>query len=320
VSPYAQATFEVADGTKITAGLRYTHEEQAVTGGFQTSASPRGATTGPFGPVPDRSQSFSKLTWRLAIDQRLAPDVKIYATFNRGVKSGGFNLQAPGTPGTRPEILDAYEIGLKSELLDHRMRFNVAGFYYNFKDIQVQVVQSNVSTTVNAAKARMMGVDADFAYAVLPELTITANAAYIDGKFQDFQNPTVFPASAYGAPVSLANASGNPTTRTPKFTGSVGFDYKMTTSAGEFGLSSNLYHNSGFAWEPSNRLRQKAYELLNASVRWTSPGEMFTVRLWGQNLTKTKYLTQGQSTAVGDLLIPAAPRTFGITFSTRIKP
>jgi iron complex outermembrane receptor protein len=320
VSPYAQATFEVMDGTKITAGLRYTHEEQVVTGGFQTSASPRGATNGPFGPVPDLSQSFSKLTWRLAIDQRLAPDVKIYASFNRGVKSGGFNLQSPGTPGTRPEILDAYEIGLKSELLDHRMRFNLAGFYYNFKDIQVQVVQSNVSTTVNAAKARMMGVDADFAYAVLPELTITANAAYIDGEFKDFSNPTVFPASAYDAPVALANAAGNPTTRTPKFTGSVGFDYKKTTSAGEFGLSSNLYHNSGFAWEPSNRLRQKAYELLNASVRWTSPGDAFTVRLWAQNLTRAKYLTQAQSTAVGDLLIPAAPRTFGITFSTRIKP
>jgi iron complex outermembrane receptor protein len=320
VSPYAQATFEVMDGTKVTAGLRYTHEEQDVTGGFQASASPRGATTGPFGPVPDLNQSFSKLTWRLAIDQRLAPDVKIYASFNRGVKSGGFNLQAPGTPGTHPEILDAYEIGLKSELLDHRMRLNVASFYYNFKDIQVQVVQNNVSTTVNAAKARMVGVDADFAYIVLPELTITANAAYIDGEFQDFNNPTVFPASAYDPPVALANAAGNPTTRTPKFTGSVGFDYKMTTTAGEFGLSSNLYYNSGFAWEPSNRLRQKAYELLNASVRWTSPGDTFTVRLWAQNLTRAKYLTQGQSTAVGDLLIPAAPRTFGITFSTRIEP
>jgi iron complex outermembrane receptor protein len=320
MSPYAQATYEVIDGTKVTAGLRFTHEEQTLSGGFQSAASPLGATNGPFGPTPGRKQSFNKLTWRLAIDQEVARDIKVYAAYNRGAKSGGFNLQDPSSAGFNPEVLDAYEIGLKSELLDRRMRLNVAGFYYNFQDIQVLVVKNNVSVTVNAAKARMVGVDADFAFIVLPNLTVTANAAYVDGVFKDFKNPTVFPASAFAPPVALANAAGNPTTRTPKLTGSVGFDYKMATSVGEFGLSSNLYHNSGFAWEPSNRVRQKAYELLNASVRWTSPGEAFTVRLWAQNLNRAKYLLQAQSTAVGDLSIPAAPRTFGITLSTRFKP
>jgi iron complex outermembrane receptor protein len=320
VSPYAQASLEVTDGTTITAGLRFTHEEQRLTGGFQASASPRGATTGPFTAVPARDQSFEKLTWRIAVDQQLKSDVKVYASYNRGVKSGGFNLQGPGDPGFRPEILDAYEIGLKSELLDRRVRLNIAAFYYDFQDIQVSIVQNNVSVPVNAAKARIKGIDADFAFAASPELIVTANAAYVDGKFKDFPNPTVFPQSAFDAPVILANAAGNPTTRTPKFTGSIGADYEKTTDAGIFGISTNLYHNSGFAWEPSNRLRQKSYELLNASVRWTSPDETFTVKLWAQNLTNTKYLSQGQSTAVGDLLIPASPRTYGLTLSTRFQP
>lgn len=323
LSPYAQATLKLGEATNLTAGIRYTHETQALTGGSQTMDLTPGSDgldavpTGPYTAAPRIKQKFNKPTWRIAVDHDVARDVKVYASYNRGIKSGGYNLQAPGVPGYDPEILDAYEIGFKSELLDRRVRLNVAAFYYDFKNIQVAVIQGATSATVNAAKARMQGIDADFVFVVTPGLTINANGAYVDGEFRDFPNPAVYPRTIFDPAVVLANAKGLPTTRTPKFTGSIGFDYKIESAAGAFTLSSNLYHNSGFSWEAANRYRQKSYELLNASINWTSSDERYSIRVWGQNLTDTKYLSQGVSAAVGDLRAYAAPRTYGVTLTTR---
>ncbi len=317
LSGYAQATANLTDALHLTGGIRYTHETQRLTGGFQTFDDATGLATGPVFAAPVQKQKFNEPTWRIALDYDVVPDVKLYASYNRGLKSGGFNLQGPGGPGYDPEFLDAYEIGLKSELFDRRVRFNIAAFHYDFKDIQVAVIQGTTAATINAAKARMRGIDADLAVAVTPDITFTANGAYVDGEFRDFPNPAVYPQSVFDPAVVLANAKGLPTTRTPKFTGSVGLDYRIPTAAGDFSLSGNLYHNSGFSWEASNRYRQKSYELLNLSVGWTSSDEALSVRVWGQNLTDTKYLSQGVSAAVGDLRSYAAPRTYGVTLSTR---
>ena len=63
----------------------------------------------------------------------------VYGSYNRGLRSGGFELvTATNEPPYKPEKLDAFEVGVKSELFDRRLRFNAAAFYYKFKDIQVQ--------------------------------------------------------------------------------------------------------------------------------------------------------------------------------------
>lgn len=315
-SAYAQATVHLGPATNLTGGIRYTHETQTLDGGFQTFDDATGNVTGPYGAAPTFRQKFNKPTWRIALDHDLAPDVKVYASYNRGVKSGGFNLQGPGSPGYDPETLDAFEVGVKSELLDRRIRLNVAGFYNKFRDIQVAAIRGVTAATFNAARARMVGIDGDFAFAVTRNLTITANGAYVDGKFKDFPNPQVYPRTIFDPPVAIANAAGLPTTRTPKFTGSVGFDYTVPTAIGGISASANLYHNSGFSWEVADRFRQDSYELLNASIGWKSQDKRFGIKVWAQNLTDAKYLVQGVSAAVGDLQSYAAPRTYGVTLST----
>src|SRR3546814_12467390 len=100
-------------------------------------------------PANAFSDSFSKdkLTWRLALDQKFSAGVMGYVSYNRGYKSGGFNLLDVGalnrptghvSPSYNPEIVDAYEVGLKSDLFDRRLRLNVAAFYYDYKAIQLQ--------------------------------------------------------------------------------------------------------------------------------------------------------------------------------------
>ena len=84
-----------------------------------------------------RSADFRKATWRLALDHQFTPDVLGYVSDNRGFKSGAFNTSVYTQPAVKPEVLDAYEIGLKSEYFDHRFRANLAAYYYQYKDLQV---------------------------------------------------------------------------------------------------------------------------------------------------------------------------------------
>src|SRR3546814_19184383 len=78
----------------------------------------------------------------------------LYVSYNRGYKSGGFNLLDVGalnrptghvSPSYNPEIVDAYEVGLKSDLFDRRLRLNVAAFYYDYKDIDRKSTRLNSS-------------------------------------------------------------------------------------------------------------------------------------------------------------------------------
>src|SRR5205085_2698428 len=118
-SGYAQATVPIMDRTHLTVGLRYTHESQNTTGRTET---------GGVVIVPDipQSQSFDKLTWRIALDHQITPDILGYVSYNRGIKSGGFNMINAGTPGYAPEILDAFETGLKIDMAHRTVRLNIA--------------------------------------------------------------------------------------------------------------------------------------------------------------------------------------------------
>src|SRR3546814_12994752 len=85
----------------------------------------------------DQKTSFKKPTWRVALEHDFADDVLGYLSYNRGFKSGVYNiLSLTGAP-VRPEIVDAYEAGLKTTFLDRKVRLNVAAFGYGFQDIQL---------------------------------------------------------------------------------------------------------------------------------------------------------------------------------------
>src|SRR5690606_5055647 len=112
-----------------------------------------------------------------------------------------------------------------------------------------------------------------------------------------------------GTPNPLANADGKDTTRTPHFTGNFAINYSLETAIGIIDFNSNVYHNSGFAWDVDNRLKQPKYTLVGLSVVWHAPDDSLSLRLWGENLSDEEYLVGGVPSALGDQLQYAAPRT-----------
>src|SRR3546814_9650249 len=96
-----------------------------------------------------------------------------YVSYNRGFKSGGFNAQQPLPANPyRSEKVDAFELGVKTQLFDHRLRLNPSFFYNRYSNLQVLNLNSVFATVGNARRARMYGVDVEGEWKVTRDLDI----------------------------------------------------------------------------------------------------------------------------------------------------
>jgi iron complex outermembrane receptor protein len=323
-SVYGQATapipssLPILSNTNFTVGLRYTVDQRAISGSDFTSP----AVFAPNGLVPrstaNKSASFPKLTYKFVLDHKFTQNIMAYASVSRGFKSGLFGTVTPTDPAVRPSTLDAYEIGLKSQLFDNRLRLNMSGFYYKYTDIQLNEVVTGVSKLINAAASTTKGFDLDAEAVITRRFRVQASLTYLDGTFDSFSNAPLFSprVNAMGQPVggdvlSAINARGFTTPFTPTVTASLGAQYDIPTELGTFHLAGSAAYNSGYDWNPDDRLKQPAYTLVNASIKWTSLDGRYDVRLWGSNLLSQKYYSYVTDSGVGDIGSAAAPLTFG---------
>ena len=308
---YAQGTYAIDPATHFTAGIRYTSDHRDITEsetltvtGFPVPQTPLSA-----------DKTFNKLTWRLALDHRFSPDVMGYISYNRGFKSGSYAPDTFPVQELKPETLDAYEAGLKTELFDHRVRFNIAGYYYDQKNLQVNQIVQGVLYVYNASGATSYGVDADLTARVTDNFTLNAGAGWLHARYKSFLNAfELFPLPSGGNSFDQnGDATGNQLQNTPAFTANLGGSYAIPSAIGKFTLAANYYHNSGYYADPQNRLRQAPYDLVDASVTWTSNDDHLMLRVWTKNLTNTFYVQQLNPLNVGDNYVASPPRTFGAT-------
>jgi len=326
---FGEVGYAIMPMTQITAGVRYTRDKR--------SLDAERILVGRAGPVTGRSTSVSdeEVTYRLAIRQELTDDMSVYASYNRGFKAGTYSMSAFENDSVKPQTIDAFEVGIKSEWFDRRLRLNGAAFYYEIEDYQVRAAPGVGADTIllNAADVEIKGLEIEVEALPANNLTIFANASFLDSKFKTFPfspftypNPGICvstektPGVVTGAPNGgsfscLGDASGNRTPLAPKFSGSVGATYILPMGEmGEFRMSGLYSYNDGFYFEPDNRLEQPSYGLLNGSVAYRS-NDKWGLELWGRNLNNKVYHVQMVGSAVTDFAVPAAPRTFGITFS-----
>lgn len=314
IAAYAQATYELVDKLKLTAGLRYTDERQKVTG---TTSDLSGVV---LVPRLSQKQSFTKPTWRLALDYGFTSDVHGYVSYNRGVKSGGFALLSYTDPGYKPEVLDAYEVGLKSELFDRRLRLNLAGFIYDFNNLQVEVTPAGSVKTLNAASARIYGGELEFMAKPLPDLVVSGGYTYVHGRYKKFIFAAPYnPASALD-PNPFPNgfdASGKTTLQTPENSAFGSATYTIPSAAGNFSISGTVRYYDKMAYNVFNDFVRHPYTLVNASIGWTSSDDGLGVRAYVRNLTKAYSTAQGVATGLGWLSSPIEPRIFGVEVSKK---
>jgi iron complex outermembrane receptor protein len=315
IAAFAQATKQILDATNLTVGLRDTYEGKSFS---ETQLGyPRVGPVEVFGSVSDVKLSSNQPTWRISLDHKVTPEVLLYASYNRGYKTGGFNDIYLPVQAYEPEILDAYEIGAKTNLLDHRLLVNMAGFYYNYRNLQTVAYPQGSLLVYNAPGATIAGVDLDFKVAPFANFIVSGGAEALKANYRDFPNALLStPAPGGGSTLTTFNAIGRLLPMSPKWTADVSPLYNVPLgNKGMVSLGVTFSYTAGFYYEPDNRFHQSSYGLVNASVNWADPTDLWSARLWGKNLTNRAYTVAEYAQTNADYAQYAPPRTFGVTVS-----
>lgn len=313
---YGQATWSPAamdDRLHVTAGARWSRDERNATLQDRITAGDGTLTVLPAGKG---SNTFTNVSPTLILAYDFAPRINGYAKVSRGYKTGGFNVRASTTQrfneGFGPENLTGYEIGLKSDLLDNRLRVNLALFHSDYRDIQINVQSDPGNPTrtdvLNAGKARINGLELDLTAKPTDDLTLTASYGYTDAKYLRIEGLN-------GQNIAGAFAFTN----IPRHSLATGIDYAFArTTFGTFAAAVNYsLQDKAFASSGDRRMMLPGYGLLDARLTVSDiPVGTHNLRLsfWGRNLTDTDYLVTsgsvGLPTTVGGIF--GEPRSYGV--------
>jgi iron complex outermembrane receptor protein len=321
---YGQATLAIGDKTHVTGGVRYTIEDRSVRAqGQQLYDNPPFVRPIPGLPLltqaPYRnSQTFREPTWRASLDRDLSNTVMAYVSASRGFQSGGWNLQTPQIPAFRPELLDAFEGGLKYASRSRRFSADASAFYYDYSELQVSAFTPLGSVTTNATSADIYGLDLQLQAQLSARTSLSFGGQLLRARYNAYPNATCTNFSP-NAPVPFGpvscDASGNRLPFAPDFKLNLGGDQEVQLGAGgTLVLSGNLAYNSGYFSEPDNVARQRAFATMDFAAQWRPNRGGLSVRVWVRNLANAHYYDSLLTfPTIGVLQRPAAPRRLGFS-------
>ena len=327
LSFFGSLAFNPIEDVEISGGLRYTDEKKV-----QTIAVPYVHTFLSSGPAFVKSGFFSgpinfqddNISPEVTIKYKVTPDINVFASFKTGFKSGGIDNSAlpsnslsqaaiTGNFGSliyKSEKAKGGEIGFKSELANNTLTINGTAYYYEFKDLQVQIFNATAVQfiTLNAGKATTKGAELEMRWRPpVDGLNLTANFAYLDGKYNDFLLP--------GADVILGTAddvdlSGRKISRAPKFAGNVAFDYSVPVGDSlSIAMGGNATFSGSYITNNSSRndYVQDSWATFDGRISFGDRDDKWRLALVGVNLANKVY-TQTS----GDRPFLAGANPFGI--------
>ena len=329
---FGDFTFDITEQLSLSAGGRYTWDKrradilrQNYLGGGSPLFGGAGVAFGAPSTNFNGEREYKKFTPRVSISYKPTPDHNIYASFSQGFKGGGFDPRGVGTnapdlngDGIRqddeiasflsfaPEQVDSYEVGYKGNFLDGALYVAVAGFYADYKDVQIP---GSVACTVsvggvatpsfcgvvsNAGKARFKGLEFESTARLGRDLmtpgdrlNLSTAVGYIDAEYREYIT------NIGGVPTDVA--ANREVQNTPKWTASGTMSYSTPVGAGSLYLASSVsWRSKTYQFEiPNPYIDQKGFALWDASIVYTAPDDRWTLGLHGKNLMDKEYKTSG---------------------------
>ena len=247
LSVYGQATYNAQDNMRYIFGMRYTEDSFSsdVTNffGLQTYL------------IEDE---IDEKTGKFAIEYDVDGDTMVYASYTKGFKPGGSNLTF-GWPeddeqnfGAQPapqliyplfksEIIDAFEFGLKTDLMEGRMRANVSAFMYDYENLQFQSTDPDVyrGGVANIPESEMSGVELELIGILSDSLSMDLRISTLDTEITaDYEALDNIKSELYffgEEPQRYAlreNIKGNRLAKSPEFTANFGLQYNGELKSG----------------------------------------------------------------------------------------
>ena len=352
---FGKLTWNVTDKLQIAPGLRLNYDKKngsylsTVTTGGGAPLSCAATAQAASSVVRDQCGVLSPQSYQPAFDQwnlsgditaayTFTPDVHGYATYARSYKSGGINLSglpldinnAPilSAATVKPEKVNHFELGLKTQFLDRRATVNLAAFWTDISDYQATVTNGQLGVLrgylANAGKVRTRGIEADSAFRPTSRINLYVNGAYTDATYVNFVDAPCPPELSGGAS-SPANCdiSGQILPGVSKWAFSYGAEYDLPGNIagleGQFYLGYDGSYRSKFSSNPSRSLYTdvQGYALSNFRLGFKAPSS-WNVFGWVRNAFDHDYyevlaLQSGNTgLVVGQ---PGDPRTYGLTVS-----
>jgi iron complex outermembrane receptor protein len=343
---YGKLTWNISDAFSIAPGLRVNYDKKsgaydAVVSGGLSPVTPAQQTI-KNGVLQSQFYEAEFSDWNLSGDITVSwkpvDGVLAYATYARSFKSGGINLsglptRADGvtpaleTATVKPEKVNHYELGLKTQFLDRTATLNIAAFRTDIEDYQATVVNGTVGVIrgylANVPKVRSQGVEVDFSARPVERVNAYLNFAYTDAKYVSFPGAPV-PIELSGGSVQFVDASGGRLPGVSKYALSYGAEYRLPVGSGEAyaGIDGSLRSDFSSSPTPSRVQNVEGYVLTNlrAGYRSNPGGNGWEVFGWVRNAFDTRYfdfLTAAPGSTGLIVGQPGDPRTYGVTASVR---
>ncbi len=321
---FGEASYPVLEKLTLTVGARYSYEEKVIEGASLTTAidDVTAIVSETLFALEDNWGSF---TPKVALTYQVNDDVTAYATIGKGFKAGGYNGVAGNSLGAfDPEKVTNYEIGLKTSLLDGRLRADIAAFHMDYSDLQVRIRRIHpesgllVSGTQNAATSKIRGVEMKLQAQPTESLVFDAGLSYLDAAFDDYPNAN---DNIFG----IVDASGFQMPNAPKWAVNLGVDYTIpvgswgsATLHADYAYKSRVFFNTV---EDTFRSQDGA-NLFNARVTFEDVEGRWTLAGWVRNLTDEQVISFRDEilSASSGPRAPTtylAPRTYGLTVGYR---
>ena len=306
---FFEGDYAVTDALTLTLGGRYTEDEKKTRqeGNVET-------ISGDFTSNPE--EEWSEFTPRVGGRYAFSDDLMAFLTYSKGYRSGGFNGRVNSVIEAReafdPETVDNYELGIKSEWLDNRLRINANIFYMEYEDKQEELQLPDSTGTgqktvvTNASNATIQGIEFDIQAYVSDRLSLRANLGYLDTDYDDFQYTAL--------DGSVVDLSALEFRRAPDTTATLDATYEWDVANGNAWIRGSYHYIGGHFTNVTNspELENDGQNLVDASINYAMNNGL-QISVFGRNLTDEDGYSHGYDVAgLWSYAAVRAPRTYGV--------
>ncbi len=309
---FGHAEWQLHEDWKFIAGLRYTEEDKEFKEAFTFLQVGEDRTEIQVFPPVSNDYSVSNLSGKAGIDYTGFENALLYASFSRGFKSGNFQGQLTFNPADLQafdkELVTAYEIGAKTQLLNNSLQFNVSAFFYDYEGVQIygpifQSVVGPLFGITNAGDAEVYGAEFDLLWKAAAGLDIRLGLGLLDTEITDSFVPNV------------TEGSKLPNSPDVNFNAGVKYQWQLTPAlVADIMLDTSYKDDVSYdiVNQPMETL-EDGYWITNARAGITAANGRWGVHLWGRNITDEVYRTQVLTSSVGFGENYGLPATYGIS-------
>ena len=340
IAVFAEGSYAFGNSTTLTLGVRYTDEESDLDSENRIDITTPAAALSfsaefvcSVTPTCEETKAdFDEVTYRVVLDHEFTDGVMGYVSYNRGFKSGVYNISTGNTVDpTEPELLDAFEIGLKSSFADGAVQLNAAAFYYDYSDLQVSVTdttQGGTQRIVNAASAKISGLEADVRFLISDAFLLSLGVStFFESDYDNFDNCNPLDNGVAGG-TSLAvittDCSDSWLPVAPDISFYVSGEYGVQLDNGSSITIGGVYSYVDehiLVPDPGNTTiplpEHDSTSKLNLFARWDSADQRYYVKVWGDNLTGEDFQQSLFTTTFGYDTVWNREETWGLTVGAR---